>query len=98
MAKKEKEETKAETKALAEEAANAEEVKAEENIANAKVITPVAYEIKLRAIHPHDSYGRCGYRFSKTQASVIVAQDLTGEQILTLAEDPWLELTPVCEA
>ncbi|VGM96245.1 Uncharacterised protein [uncultured Avibacterium sp.] len=26
-----------------------------------QVINPIAYAIKLRAIHPHDSYGRCGY-------------------------------------
>lgn len=30
-----------------------------------QVINPIAYAIKLRSIHPHDSYGRCGYRFTK---------------------------------
>ncbi|MEE6030335.1 hypothetical protein [Avibacterium paragallinarum] len=62
-----------------------------------QVINPIAYAIKLRAIHPHDSYGRCGYRFYKDKETEIPANDLTGEQVLTLAEDPWLELVPVCE-
>ncbi|MFT0806353.1 hypothetical protein U0W77_11175 [Avibacterium paragallinarum] len=62
-----------------------------------QVINPIAYAIKLRAIHPHDSYGRCGYRFYKDKETTIPASDLTGEQVLTLAEDPWLELIPVCE-
>lgn len=62
-----------------------------------QVINPIAYAVKLRAIHPHDSYGRCGYRFYKDKETEIPANDLTGEQVLTLAEDPWLELVPVCE-
>lgn len=62
-----------------------------------QVINPIAYAIKLRSIHPHDSYGRCGYRFYKDKETEIPANDLTGEQVLTLAEDPWLELVPVCE-
>lgn len=62
-----------------------------------QVIDPIAYAIKLREIHPHESYGRCGYRFYKNKETEIPAENLTPEQILTLAEDPWLELIPVCE-
>ncbi|THA10494.1 hypothetical protein [Rodentibacter pneumotropicus] len=61
------------------------------------VIAPIAYAVKLRSIHPQPSYGRCGYRFSKEGAVEIPAGDLTGEQVVTLAEDPWLELVPICE-
>lgn len=61
------------------------------------VIVPIGYSIKLREIHPQATYGRCGYRFNKTDAVYIAADDLTSEQTLTLAEDPWLELVPVCE-
>lgn len=59
-------------------------------------IEPIAYAIKLRDNHPHDSYGRCGYRFKKGEALEIPAADLSGAQVITLAEDPWLELVPVC--
>lgn len=62
-----------------------------------QVINPITYVVKLRAIHPHDSYGRCGYRFYKDKETEIPACDLMDEQALTLAEDPWLELIPVCE-
>ena len=62
-----------------------------------QVIVPIGYSIKLRDIHPQSTYGRCGYRFNKTDAVYIAADDLTAEQTLTLAEDPWLELVPVCE-
>ena len=62
-----------------------------------QVIVPIGYSVKLREIHPQATYGRCGYRFSKTDAVYIAADDLTAEQTLTLAEDPWLELVPVCE-
>lgn len=62
-----------------------------------QVIVPIGYSVKLREIHPQASYGRCGYRFNKTDAVYISADDLTAEQTLTLAEDPWLELVPVCE-
>lgn len=61
------------------------------------VIHPIAYAVTLRAIHPQASYGRCGYRFNKNEAVYLAADDLTAEQTLTLAEDPWLELVPVCE-
>ena len=57
----------------------------------------IGYSVKLRDIHPQATYGRCGYRFNKTDAVYIAADDLTAEQTLTLAEDPWLELVPVCE-
>ena len=62
-----------------------------------QVIVPIGYSIKLRDIHPQSTYGRCGYRFNKNDAVYIAADDLTAEQTLTLAEDPWLELVPVCE-
>lgn len=62
-----------------------------------EVINPIAYAVTLRAIHPQDSYGRCGYRFNKESAVEIPAGDLTGEQVIALAEDPWLELVPVCD-
>ena len=61
------------------------------------VIHPIAYAVTLRAIHPQASYGRCGYRFNKESAVEIPAGDLTGEQVIALAEDPWLELVPVCD-
>lgn len=61
------------------------------------VIHPIAYAVTLRAIHPQESYGRCGYRFNKDSAVEIPAGNLTGEQVITLAEDPWLELVPVCD-
>lgn len=63
-----------------------------------QVIVPIGYSIKLREIHPQATYGRCGYRFNKTESVYLAAGDLTAEQVLTLAEDPWLELVPVCEA
>lgn len=62
-----------------------------------QVIVPIGYSIKLREIHPQATYGRCGYRFNKNDEVYIAADDLTAEQTLTLAEDPWLELVPVCE-
>lgn len=62
-----------------------------------EVINPIAYAVTLREIHPQPSYGRCGYRFNKTDAVYIAVDDLTAEQTLTLSEDPWLELVPVCE-
>lgn len=62
-----------------------------------QVIVPIGYSVKLREIHPQATYGRCGYRFNKTDAVYIAVDDLTAEQTLTLAEDPWLELVPVCE-
>ncbi|STO92845.1 Uncharacterised protein [Haemophilus pittmaniae] len=62
-----------------------------------QVIVPIGYSVKLRDIHPQATYGRCGYRFNKVDAVYIAADDLTAEQTLTLAEDPWLELVPVCE-
>ncbi|MGC7559586.1 hypothetical protein [Pasteurella sp. PK-2025] len=61
------------------------------------VIQPVGYSVKLRDIHPQDSYGRCGHRFNKTDATYFSVDELNAEQVVTLAEDPWLELIPVCE-
>ncbi|EFA29439.1 HaeIV restriction/modification system [Haemophilus influenzae HK1212] len=53
--------------------------------------------IKCREIHPQASYGRCGYRFNKESAVEIPVENLTGEQVIMLAEDPWLELIPICD-
>ena len=62
-----------------------------------QVIVPIGYTVKLREIHPQAAYGRCGFRFNKTDEVYLAVGDLTAEQVLTLAEDPWLELVPVCE-
>lgn len=69
----------------------------ESNDKEGQVIVPIGYSIKLREIHPQATYGRCGYRFNKTEAVYLPVEDLAAEQVLTLAEDPWLELIPVCE-
>lgn len=69
----------------------------DESVLGGEVINPIAYAVTLRAIHPQASYGRCGYRFNKESAVEIPAGDLTGEQVIALAEDPWLELVPVCD-
>ncbi|EEY10275.1 hypothetical protein [Mannheimia haemolytica] len=61
------------------------------------VIDPIAFEIKLKSIHPQATYGRCGYRFNKETSVEIARADLTDEQIITLANDPYLEFVPVVE-
>lgn len=53
--------------------------------------TPRAVFVRLRDMHPHDSYGRAGYRFNKTDEVEILVNDLTEEQVLALNDDPWLE-------
>ncbi|WGE32587.1 transcriptional regulator [Actinobacillus genomosp. 2] len=63
----------------------------------AEIIEPIAFQIKLKAIHPQDTYGRCGYRFNKNEALEISRDALTGEQIITLSQDPYLEFVPVVE-
>ncbi len=106
-----KAETQDEVKAEAQDEVKAEaqdEVKAEaqdetaENtsdvlVEGGEVINPIAYAVTLRAIHPQASYGRCGYRFNKESAVEIPVENLTGEQVIMLAEDPWLELIPICD-
>lgn len=80
-----------------------DEVKAEtqdetaENTSDVLVEGGEVIEVTLRAIHPQASYGRCGYRFNKESAVEIPVENLTGEQVIMLAEDPWLELIPICE-
>ncbi len=73
----------------------------DEKVADAKVdgelIQPIAFEITLKAIHPQASYGRCGYRFTKDKAVEIPFDALTGEQIIALSQDPYLEFVPVVE-
>ncbi|WP_440162531.1 hypothetical protein [Actinobacillus pleuropneumoniae] len=61
------------------------------------VIDPIAFEIKLKSIHPQATYGRCGYRFNKETAVEIARKALTDEQVITLASDPYLEFVPVVE-
>ena len=87
--------TQAETGA--DNAESAVEKRDESDDKEGQVIVPIGYSVKLRDIHPQATYGRCGYRFNKTEEFYIAADDLTAEQTLTLAEDPWLELIPVCE-
>lgn len=87
--------TQAETGA--DNAESAVEKRDESDDKEGQVIVPIGYSIKLREIHPQATYGRCGYRFNKTEAMYLAVEDLTAEQTLTLAEDPWLELIPVCE-
>lgn len=80
-----------------------DEVKAEtqdetaENTSDVLVEGGEVIEVTLRAIHPQASYGRCGYRFNKESAVEIPVENLTGEQVIMLAEDPWLELIPICD-
>ncbi|VEH65448.1 Uncharacterised protein [Rodentibacter pneumotropicus] len=62
-----------------------------------QTIEPIAYAVKLRSIHPQAGYGRAGFRFTKTEETVIEVSDITPEQVILLAEDPWLELVPICE-
>ncbi len=62
------------------------------------LINPIAFDVKLKSIHPQATYGRCGYRFNKETVVEIPREALTGEQIVTLAEDPYLEFIPVTEA
>ncbi|BFU64716.1 hypothetical protein [Rodentibacter abscessus] len=71
---------------------NTEKIKMESNI-----IEPVAYSVKLRSIHPQSSYGRAGFRFTKDVETVINVNDITPDKVILLAEDPWLELIPVCD-
>lgn len=61
------------------------------------VIYPIAFEIKLKSIHPQATYGRCGYRFNKETAVEIARKALSDEQIITLANDPYLEFVPIVE-
>lgn len=75
----------------------AEKSKAEKIKMESNVIEPVAYSVKLRPIHPQPSYGRAGFRFTKDAETVIDVNDITPDKVILLAEDPWLELIPVCE-
>ncbi|OOF46937.1 hypothetical protein BKK52_10525 [Rodentibacter trehalosifermentans] len=61
------------------------------------VIEPIAYAVKLRSIHPQASYGRAGFRFTKSEETVINVTDIEPDKVILLAEDPWLELVPICE-
>lgn len=61
------------------------------------IIHPVAVDISLREIYPHESYGRCGLRFKKGQTQRIAFAALEPEALLELENDPWLALAYVCE-
>lgn len=89
-------EPKAETK-TADGAEKQDDARAADGVDQVE-INSIAFDITLKAHYPQDSYGRCGYRFVKDQATEIPKADLTGEQIVELAADPWLEFVPVCEA
>ncbi|MFP4733662.1 hypothetical protein [Pasteurella multocida] len=71
-----------------------EDVKADSGF---EVINPVFFDVLLMSHHPQESYGRCGYRFNKENMVRISADELTGEQISRLFEDPYLEVVPVIE-
>ncbi|OOF45617.1 hypothetical protein BKK51_05905 [Rodentibacter trehalosifermentans] len=60
-------------------------------------IEPIAYAVKLRSIHPQAGYGRAGFRFTKSEETVINVTDIEPDKVILLAEDPWLELVPICE-
>lgn len=79
------------------DSANATDEKVADAKADGEVIHPIAFEITLKAIHPQASYGRCGYRFTKEKAVEIPFNALTGEQIIALSQDPYLEFVPVVE-
>lgn len=79
------------------DSANATDEKVADAKADGAVIQPIAFEITLKAIHPQASYGRCGYRFTKDKAVEIPFDALTGEQIIALSQDPYLEFVPVVE-
>lgn len=79
------------------DSANATDEKVTDAKADGELIQPIAFEITLKAIHPQASYGRCGYRFTKEKAVEIPFDALTGEQIIALSQDPYLEFVPVVE-
>ncbi len=79
------------------DSANVTDEKVADAKADGEVIHPIAFEITLKAIHPQASYGRCGYRFTKDKAVEIPFDALTGEQIIALSQDPYLEFVPVVE-
>ncbi len=57
----------------------------------------VALLITLRASHPHDSYGRCGYRFNKETPVRIPIADIPSEAIGVFDNDPYLDCEYECE-
>ncbi|HHE3677627.1 TPA: hypothetical protein ACPDTO_001460 [Pasteurella multocida] len=71
-----------------------EDVKADNGF---EMINPVFFDVLLMPHHPQENYGRCGYRFNKENVVRISADELTGEQISLLFEDPYLDVVPVTE-
>lgn len=47
--------------------------------------------VTLRANHPHDSYGRVGYRFNKIEPVEIDINALSEDRLHALMDDPWLD-------
>lgn len=67
------------------------------NAPNGNIIEPVAVDITLRAIHPQESYGRCGLRFKKGETQRIAFAAFEPDVLLALEADPWLELVYVAD-
>lgn len=89
MAKK-----KEESQAVSSEQENA---KPQDDAPKTNIIEPVAVDITLRDIHPHDSYGRCGLRFKKGETQRIAIGAFEPEALIALNDDPWLELVYVTD-
>lgn len=53
--------------------------------------------VQLRSIHPQDSYGRAGFRFSKTEKIEIQLSQLDALALAELQDDPWLDIEWVAE-
>ncbi|PJG83772.1 hypothetical protein [Caviibacterium pharyngocola] len=70
---------------------------ADKSTETTKVTSFFAFIVRLCEQHPQHSYGRCGYRFNKTEETVIERNALTGEQIIALFTDPWLVVTPIVD-
>ena len=69
----------------------------EVDVSKSNIIDPVAVDIRLRDIYPQESYGRCGLRFKKGETQCIAIQALEPEALMTLNNDPWLELVYVTD-
>lgn len=86
LAKSEAEEVKAEEV----ETQEVEAEEAETKEAEAKEVIAVALSVKVINKYPHESYGRCGRRFTKQEIEVDIDK-LSEEEINVLTDDPWLE-------
>ena len=68
-----------------------------ENSLRGEAVKCVSLLITLRASHPHDSYGRCGYRFNKETPVRIPIADIPSEAIGVFDNDPYLDCEYECE-